>query len=49
MAKNGFVEVESRSFQDTLAAKFTVFIDGTPIEACGIGAYIRGNEDTVGL
>jgi hypothetical protein len=42
MTENGFVEVESSSFQDALATKFAVFVDSAPIEAGGVGTYIRG-------
>lgn len=49
MAENGLVEVECSSFQDALATQFAVFVDSAPIEAGGVGAYIRGNEDTVVL
>ena len=49
MAENGFVEVESSSFQDALATQFAVFVNRAPIEAGGVGAYIRGNEGAVVL
>ena len=49
MAENGLIEFESGGFYNALATQFAVFVDSAPIEAGGVGAYIRGNEDTVGL
>ena len=48
VAEDGFVEIKSGGFQDALASKFAVFVDGAPAEASGVGAYIGSYEDTVG-